>query len=203
VSEAGDLVTNRRGARRYRLSVEGEPLRPGQRTRRMPVLRWTWGKLDEMTRMTSSKDRLAVEVLDIEPERHPMMAPHRVSATIMVAYFDVDDAERVERRMKEILGSRGRRWKLTLLSDRPPMKERAQGLRLVKAIEEVSRELQLPVGHHSSVWPSVAGLVPAKVGCVCGFGPVCRDRDTSKEAVQRVSLVQRALLLAAFLSKLQ
>ena len=63
----------------------------------MPVLRWTWGKLDEMTQMTSSKDRLAVEVLDIEPERHPMMAPHRVSATIMVAYFDVDDAERVER----------------------------------------------------------------------------------------------------------
>ena len=203
VNEAGDLVTNRRGARRYRLSVEGEPLRPGQRTRRVPVLRWTWGKLDEMTQMTSSKERLAVEVLDIEPERHPMMAPHRVSATVMVAYFDVDDAERVERRMKEILGSRGRRWKLTLLSDRPPMKERAQGLRLAKAIEEVSRELQLPVGHHSSVWPSVAGLVPAKVGCVCGFGPVCRDRDTSKEAVQRVSLVQRALLLAAFLSKPQ
>ena len=203
VNEAGDLVTNRRGARRYRLSVEGEPLRPGQRTRRMPVLRWTWGKLDEMVAMTSSKARLAVEVLDIEPERHPMMAPHRVSATVMVAYFNVDDAERVERRMKEILGSRGRRWKLTLLSDRPPMKERAQGLRLVKAIEEVSREPQLPVGHHSSAWPSVAGLVPAKVGCVCGFGPVCRDRDTSKEAVQRVSLVQRALLLAAFLSKPQ
>ena len=107
VEGAGDLVTNRRGARRYRLSVEGEPVRPGQRTRRLPVLRWTWGKLDEMTQMTSSKDRLAVEVLDIEPERHPMMAPHRVSATIMVSYFNVEDAERVERRMKEILGQQG------------------------------------------------------------------------------------------------
>ncbi len=203
VDAAGDLVTNRRGARRYRLSVEGEPVRPGQRTRRVPVLRWTWGKLDEMTQMTSSKARLAVEVLDIEPERHPMMAPHRVSATIMVSYFNVEDAERVERQMKEILGNRGRRWKLTQTSDRPPMKERAQGLRLVKAIEDVSRELQLPVGHHSSAWPSVAGLVPAKTGCVCGFGPVCRDRGTAKEAVQRVSLVQRALLLAAFLAKPQ
>jgi len=49
VHAAGDLVTNRRGARRYRFSVEGEPLRPGQRTRRVPLLRWTWGKLDEMT----------------------------------------------------------------------------------------------------------------------------------------------------------
>ena len=203
VEGAGDLVTNRRGARRYRLTVEGEPLRPGQRTRRVPVLRWTWGKLDEMAQMTSSKARLAVEVLDIEPERHPMMAPHRVSATVMVTYFNVEDAERVEQRMKEILGSKGRRWKLTLLSDRPPMKERAPGQRLAKAIEEVSQELQLPVGHHSSAWPSVAGLVPAKVACVCGFGPVCRDRGTAKEAVQRVSLVQRALLLAAFLAKPQ
>ena len=201
VHAAGDLVTNRRGARRYRLSVEGEPLRPGQRTRRVPVLRWTWGKLDEMAEMTSSKARLAVEVLDIESERHPMMAPHRVSATIMVTYFNVKDAERVERRMKEIMGRRGRRWTLTLLSDRPPMKERTPGLRLAKAIEDVARELQLPVVRQSSAWPSVAGLVPAKVGCVCGFGPVCRDRGTSKEAVQRVSLVQRAFLLAAFLSK--
>ena len=170
VHAAGDLVTNRRGARRYRLSVEGEPLRPGQRTRRVPVLRWTWGKLDEMAEMTSSKARLAVEVLDIEPERHPMMAPHRVSATIMVTYFNVKDAERVERRMKEIMGRRGRRWTLTLLSDRPPMKERTPGLRLAKAIEDVARELQLPVVRQSSAWPSVAGLVPAKVGCVCGFG---------------------------------
>ena len=81
------------------------------------------------------------------------------------------------------------------------MKERTPGLRLAKAIEDVARELQLPVVRQSSAWPSVAGLVPAKVGCVCGFGPVCRDRGTSKEAVQRVSLVQRAFLLAAFLSK--
>ena len=203
VQASGDLVTNRRGSRRYRLDVEGEPLRPGQRTRRVPVLRWAWKKLDEMTEMTSTKTRLAVEVLDIAPEKHPMMAPHRVSATVMVTYYDVEDAERAERRMREILGRRGRRWKLTLLSDRPPMKERAAGLRLAKVIEEMCRELELPVGHHSSAWPSVAGLVPARTGCVCGLGPVCRDRGTATEAVQRVSLVQRALLLAAFLSKLR
>ncbi|MDE0333654.1 MAG: ATP-grasp domain-containing protein [Defluviicoccus sp.] len=201
VQDAGDLVTNRRGSRRYRLDVEGEPIRPGQRGRRVPVLRWTWKKLDEMTEMTSSKTRLAVEVLDIAPEKHPMMAPHRVSATVMVTYFNAEDAERVERRMREILGKRGRTWKLTMLSDRPPMKERAAGMRLARALEAVCRDLELPVGHHSSAWPSVAGLVPARVGCVCGLGPVCRDRGTAAEAVQRVSLVQRALLLAAFLSE--
>ena len=201
VQASGDLVTNRRGARRYRLDVEGEPLRPGQRSRRVPVLRWAWKRLDEMMEMNSAKTRLAVEVLDIASERHPMMAPHRVSATVMVSYFDVEDAARAERCMREILGKRGRKWKLTPLSDRPPMKERAAGLRLAKALEEVCRGLELPVGHHSSAWPSVAGLVPARTGCVCGLGPVCRDRGTSTEAVQRVSLVQRALLLAAFLGK--
>ena len=112
------------------------------------MLRWTWGKLDGMAEMTSLKARLAVEVLGIESERHPMMAPHRVSATIMVTYFNVKDAERVERRMKEIMGRRGRHWTLTLLSDRPPMKERTPGLRLAKAIEDVARELQLPVVRH-------------------------------------------------------
>ena len=198
-----DLVTNRRGSRRYSLSVEGEPLRPGQRSRRVPVLRWAWNKLDQMTEMSSTKTRLSVEVLDIKPERHPMMTPHRVSATVMVSYYNVEDAKRVEARMKEILGSKERRWKLTLLSDRPPMKERAPGLRLAKAFEGVAQELQLPVKHQSSAWPSIAGLVPAKVACICGAGPVCRDRGTAREAVQRVSLVQRTLLLAAFLCKPQ
>ena len=201
VESAGDFVTNRRGLRRYRLTVEGESIRPGKRTRRIPVLRWTWNRLDEMTEMTSSKARLAVEVLDIESERNPMMTPHRITAEIAVAYFNIEDAAHVERRMREILGRRGRRWKLTLLSDRPPMKERAQGLRLARAFEDVARTLELPAGHHSSAWPSVAGLVPAKVACICGLGPVCRDRGTSREAVQRVSLVQRALLLATFLSR--
>ena len=197
----GDFVTNRRGSRRYRLTVEGDAQRPGQRSRRMSVLRWTWNKLDRMTDLSSAKARLSVDVLDIEPERHPMMTPHRVSATILVTYFDAADAERVEKQIREILGPRGRRWRLTAQSDRPPMKDRASGLRLAKEVEAVAQELQLPVGHQSSAWPSVAGLVPARVACLCGIGPVCRDRGTSREAVQRVSLVQRALLLAAFLSK--
>ena len=200
VHTTGDLVTNRRGSRRYRLDVEGEPMRPGQRSRRIPVLRWTWRKLDEMTEMTATRKRLTVEVVDIAPEKHPMLAPHRVSATVMVTYFNLEDAERVEHRIKEILGKGRRKWKLTLISDRPPMKERAAGLRLTRNLEEVCRGLELPVGHHSSAWPSVAGLVPARIGCVCGLGPVCRDRGTATEAVQRVSLVQRSLLLAAYLS---
>ena len=201
-AHAGDaLVTSRRGARRYHLSVEGEPLRPGQRSRRTPVLPWTWSRLEQMSALNDRKKRLAVETLDLKTERHPMMVPHRVTAAIMVTYFDAADAARVEEQVEAILGNGRQRWTLTQVSDRPPMRERAPGLRLAKALEEVGRELQLPMSRQSSVWPSAAGLVPARIACICGIGPVCRDRGTALEAVQRISLVQRTLLLAAFLAK--
>jgi D-alanine-D-alanine ligase len=51
----------------------------------------------------------------------------------------------------------------------------------------------------SSVLPSVAGLVPEKVPVICGFGPVAKNRYTPQEAVSRISLIQRTLLLSEFL----
>jgi hypothetical protein len=38
-----------------------------------------------------------------------------------------------------------------------------------------------------------------RAACVCGLGPVARDLGTPQEAVQRISLVQRTLLLADYL----
>jgi D-alanine-D-alanine ligase len=42
--------------------------------------------------------------------------------------------------------------------------------------------------------------VPVKTPCLCGLGPVARELSTPNEAVQRISLVQRTLLLAEFLA---
>ena len=89
-----------------------------------------------------------------------------------------------------------------MLSDRPPMPSRRGGARLAKALETVATELEIPLKKSSSSsWPSVAGLVPAKVACLCGIGPVARDLRTPDESVQRISLVQRTLLLAEYLAK--
>lgn len=52
----------------------------------------------------------------------------------------------------------------------------------------------------SSAWPSVAGLVPSRTPCVCGLGPVAFDVQTPHERVQRISLVQRTLVLADYLA---
>jgi len=41
--------------------------------------------------------------------------------------------------------------------------------------------------------------VPSTVPVVCGLGPVARGINTSEESINRVSLVQRTLLLAEVL----
>ena len=42
--------------------------------------------------------------------------------------------------------------------------------------------------------------MPADKACVCAVGPVARDLRTPQEAVKRITLVQRSLLLAEFLA---
>jgi hypothetical protein len=97
------------------------------------------------------------------------------------------------------LGKREPRWELELVADRPPMKEHRGTLRLSRALASVASRWEIPLKNESSVWPSVAGLVPAKTARLCGLGPVARDLGTPQEAVQRYSLIQRTLLLAELL----
>jgi hypothetical protein len=63
----------------------------------------------------------------------------------------------------------------------------------------VAVQWEIPLNKETSLWPSVAGLVPPQVPVVCGLGPVARGLYTGQEAVSRISLVQRTLLLAAYL----
>jgi D-alanine-D-alanine ligase len=79
------------------------------------------------------------------------------------------------------------------------MKERRANIRLADALTAVAAEWDIPLKRESSVWPSVAGLVPTSTGVVCGVGPVARNIYTPDEAVDRISLLQRTLLLAEFL----
>jgi D-alanine-D-alanine ligase len=194
------VIVQRRGHRKYRFRVEGEQLRPGRLIKKLPPIRWAWKKLEEMAQLTSHKDRISVSTLDMRTERHPMRLPHRITATILVTYPDPGAIAPLEEQMRAILGKSGPRWELVLLSDRPPMRERAGNLRLVKSLTEVAKQWEIPLNHESSTYPSVAGLAPSKTACLCGMGPVARDLSSPNEAVQRISLVQRTLLLAEFLA---
>jgi D-alanine-D-alanine ligase len=75
------------------------------------------------------------------------------------------------------------------------MPERKVNAALIQRLKDIAAEWDIPVATDSSLWPSAAGLVPERVPVVCGLGPVASDLYTSDEAVSRMSLVQRTLLL--------
>ena len=195
-------VVQRRGLRRYRLRVEGEPLRIGRPTSKMEALRWTWSKLEQCSGLSSQKGRVSISTTEIMTEKHPMSVPHRVEATVVITHPDSKAADEVEEKMRAIFGKRGLRWELDRIADRPPMPNRTGGARLAKELETVAKELEIPLKKtSSSSWPSVAGLVPNRVACLCGIGPIARNLQRPDESVQRISLVQRTLLLAEYLAK--
>lgn len=197
---AGDrIVTSRRGQRRYRLRAEGKALRLGQAGRSAEVMRVLYRKLDELTALTDRKTRVAVSVSDIATDAFPMRLPHRVRIGLQVSYPDQAQAEALDRALRGILHGGGVHWDLVLVSDRPPMPERKINAALIARLQEIAAEWEIPLETDSSLWPSVAGLAPESVPVVCGLGPVASDLYTSDEAVSRISLVQRTLLLMQFL----
>jgi len=195
------VMTQRRGWRRYRLRAEGTPKRLGKVGKKPDVLRWVSAKLDTLAGLSSAKDRLTVAASNLHTHAFPMLLPHVVDVTLMVSYGDESVAEQTEVNMREILAKDGIRWELEMLSDRPPMKNRAANRRLAEALAGVAAHWEIPFDCESSLWPSVAGLVPAGTPVVCGLGPVARDLYQPHEAVSRISMLQRTLLLAEFLAK--
>jgi D-alanine-D-alanine ligase len=193
------VVTQRRGQRKYRFRAVDEPRRPGKVSKSPELLRWVWARLEEFSALSDRARRISVSTLDIRPEALPMLLPHRVTCQLLVTYPRADVADEIEARMREHLEPRGPKWELELMSNRPPMGERRASVGLARALEKVAQRWEIPFKRESSVWPSVAGLVGGKTACVCGLGPVARDLGTPHEAVQRISLVQRTLLLADYL----
>ena len=200
-SEAGKVVTSRRGHRRLRLRCEAEPQRLGKAHRQPDVLRWAWSKLEPIAGLSSQRHRLQVATIDLRSERLPMGLPHRVTATIVITAPTTAASNRAVEEIRAILGRGGPKWQLSVLSDRPPFSESPGTAVMVDRLAEVGARWELPLERQSSSWPSVAGLVPADTPCVCGVGPVARDLRTPQEAVQRISLVQRTLVLAQYLAQ--
>ena len=199
-AEPGDkVVTKRRGLRTLRLRVEGEPQRIGRFPRRPDALRWTWAKLEAIAGLSSQRHRLHISTVELRTDRFPMGLPHRVEATLVASYPTTAAADTLVDDLRAILGRGGPKWELITQTDRPPFAERPQSLALVERLAAVAAKWDMSVEKQSSAWPSVAGLVPADTACLCGVGPVVKDLRTPQEAVQRISLVQRTLLLAEFL----
>jgi len=193
------VIIQRRGQRKYRLQAEASPKRLGKVTKQPDALHWLCGKLEDLAQLSSRKERVAVAAADIQTEAFPMLLPHRAQATLLVSYIEEELAAQLDAQMRNILAKDTVRWELELLSDRPAMKLRRANRRLMQTLKEVAEQWEIPLEEESSLWPSAAGLAPESIAVLCGLGPVAQKIYTPQEAVQRISLLQRTLLLAEFL----
>ncbi len=191
------VITGRRGQRKFRLVVEGEPVWPG-RAKRQPLV-WFAEKLREIDALTSKSARRSVSVSELRTEAFPMLLPHRLTGSLLVTYADPDRANEAEAAVRKILGKKGPKWTLAPISDRPPLARTKRGRELARELGAAASAWDIPLNEEDSSWPSVAGLAPESVPVACGLGPVSRDLYTPHEAVQRLSVIQRTLLLAQFL----
>jgi D-alanine-D-alanine ligase len=198
-SAGGKVITGARGLRKYQLLVEGEAfdLRPSARTK--DVLSWTNSRLESMSQLSSRKEYLDVFVTDISVRRFPRKLPHRVDATLMLSYVRPMSADEAEMKIRDILGKKGPKWQLSLVSDLPAMADRKDNRLFFGKVQKVARELDITLEHVTSATPSVAGFVPEGVPVICGLGPEVDRPYTPQEAVQRSSFFQRTVLLAELL----
>jgi D-alanine-D-alanine ligase len=165
----------------------------------MEVSRWTNRKIEEMIKLSSRKEYLAIGVTDFTMSHHPLHLPHYCRADLLITYLNRESANRAENEIRRILGKEGYKWSLELISERPPMKDRKKNQKVYEKLREVADMWEIPLDSQSSLWPSAAGLVPARIGVVCGIGPEAHDLYTPQESIKRISLLRMTLLLAQYL----
>ena len=198
---SGGIVLRRRGNRRYTLTVTGESILPVQTTRRQATARWSIEKLERIAQLTSRKRAVSVSILDVATERHALHLPHRLTAGLLATYRDPEQAAELEAEIRTILGRRGSRWELELDWDRPPMPETPEGANLLAALNHAGESHGVQFTRETSSIASPAGLVGDGTPCICGVGPVAYDRGTPGENIERISLIERTVVLAEFLAQ--
>ena len=195
----GRAITDRRGQRKYMLVAEGVPHRLGKSSAHKDVLRWVGVKMEELAQLTNRRERVAVSAIDIESEAFPMLLPHRVKVTLYSSFAKIKTGDELESRMEKILGKGSIKWSLNCISNRPPMKAKKKNNPQIETLKEIAKKWDIPFDIESSLWPSVGGLVKQGTPVICGMGPSARDLYTSRECIERVSLIQRSLLLSQYL----
>ena len=196
----GKVIVQRRGYRKFRLIAEGKPNRLGRTTKTPDLLRWVNGKLEAFSALSSKDRRIAIATTSVHTSAFGMLLPHSVNATIAMAYAEPEAAGEAEEKMRGLLAG-DTQFDLQVMSDRPPMPQRKTNVKLARSLTAIGDHFDLGIGQETSVLPSAAGLVGESTPVVCGVGPVGYDLNTPHESIQRISLVQRALLLALFLAE--
>ena len=192
------LVIGRRGRSLFQITAEAKPRRLGQKARTASLPQIVLQKVLAAEALSSRSDRTAVSVSDIQSKAYPQLLPHQLRVVIQASYPKRDVGERLSDQIEQVFKGSGVTWHCAMISDRPPMLDASDSI-MLEQVREIAAEWDIPAEIESSLLPSVAGLVPADTPALCGVGPVAADLFTSQEAVSRMSLVQRTLLLSQYL----
>ena len=196
------VTTRRSGLRLYLLSVEGKSNRLDEWVEEEDVLRWTSARLANFSSLSEPEKKLDIGVLKFKTTSFPLRLPHLAKADIMMSYSSTALADRKENEIRlELDTSHPFNCDFTRLADRPPMHHRRVNEELTAALKDVASKWKINLCEYSAVWPSVAGLVPAGVPVVCGLGPFSRHLYTPDEAINRLSLEERCLILAGLIAE--
>ncbi|MBW2011211.1 MAG: hypothetical protein JRI32_06080 [Deltaproteobacteria bacterium] len=198
----GKVIDQHRGIRKYRLVVEGDPLRSGHR-RAQDALSWFLQKAAGLKNLSKPAYKLSVSVEDVRSERYSKLLPHKVHATICVSYLDSKKADLAEHQIRAMFSHSVKEIKVLMerLVDRPPLNRTGASQPLIKKIETLCEDWNLPFGTESSLLPTPAGEIPTDTPVLAGFAPPGRDIYTPNEAVHRGEFLQRTLLLSLLLIK--
>lgn len=193
------IRTSARGQRRFRVTLEGKSLELGQRSKQIDLMQLFSKKMNLLTELNDKGKRTAISVVDVNTDAYPRRLPHRVSFTIQTSFPDRLSADRIEEQVYEICRGGGVKWHIAQISDRPAFIESRQSKALFQEIVKLGSEWELPLKGETSLWPSVAGLVPQGKAVICGLAPAIENIATSVEAISRISFVERMLLLGQLL----
>ncbi len=200
----GKVVDQRRGSRSFSILVEGTFQRIGAIKSSSDLMSWFLNRADRVGSLSCPEERVTVAVQEIHSERYSVLLPHRIRATVYISFLDAVLADEAEIRLRELFASEqdGQdepRVYIEKLEERPPLIRSRETGDLISQLKRISEDWKLPFGVESSLLPSAAGVIPAGVPVVCGFGPASQDMYTPHECIHRGEFMQRLLLLTLFL----
>jgi D-alanine-D-alanine ligase len=199
----GKVITQRRGLRKYSISIEGDPVRDSAKKRRADPMTWFIRNSAQILGLSNPAKRLTVSVQDVKTNRYNVLMPHRLRVLVTLSYLDPKTAESADTGIREIFkpDAASPRATIEVIEERPPFPNHRSNP-VITALKSICEDWKLPFGTDSSALPSAAGLIPNQTPTVCGFSPAGKDLFTPREAINRGELLQRSLLLALFLHSL-
>jgi D-alanine-D-alanine ligase len=195
------IIIDRRGQRYYYLLAEGEPKRIEKQQISENLIGLASSFLKDVKEECKPYIRTSIATIKTETKAYAMHIPHWVKTTLLMNYASTTNANKLEKAMFEIAHKKRRNYKLVKYAERPPLPKRSINIKLARDFIETADSKGIPLSCQSSSWPSVAGLIPASTAVVCGLGPYAKDLYTPNEAINRLSLIQRSLILTGFLLK--